>query len=269
MTQTHAILLAALFGVAQGNPALVANMWATNVTVTTTQTPWDSSAFSSGSSGNSLGSSLSGNSQAGGSSASSDVDLSGSFSWAGSEQSGSSGSYLRLWVWGLALVLCCCAAVLIGAVAFMAKPQKPRKAPQQRMAPPLPPPEAVNEQAVPFVQEQPQEQFVDMNQDSIPDVFQGLAPMAPLPTYSTPIPAYSTPQYTMAPQYTMQPQTTSYAAPATVAMPMVGSYGMQPQTYAGGLPTTTSYATAPYSGSAYIAGQNYGGAPVTYAGGVV
>lgn len=251
MMQTRAMSLLVLLGSCQGQMVLVGNV--TYLTATTTQTPWDSSFFSSGSS-DSLASSMSALSQGPGeSSASSNSDFSGSFSWAGSEQSGSSGSFLRLWIWAMMLVLCCCLVLGGALIAFMLQKQKPRTKPQrsQQALPPLAPPmqEELLEQQVAPVQE-----YADMNQDGIPDAFQ-----APLPTYSTPIPSYSTPTYaapaTTAYMQSLQPQTvampmaspytTSYAAPAT-------SYMAAPAPL---FPSTTSYATAtPYGGSAYMGG---------------
>merc|ERR1711988_1919954 len=93
-----------------------------NGTTTTTVTPWDSSASSSGTS-DSLASSNSASLHTG----SSGSDSSGSVTSSGSKASGSSGSYLELWQW-LLLTLCCC--LKCGALAACAAcmgGKKPKK----------------------------------------------------------------------------------------------------------------------------------------------
>merc|ERR1712072_1472481 len=86
--------------------------------VTTTLTPYDSSASSgSGTSSDSLNS-LSSGSVNEGSSAS---DSSGSGDSSGSTASGSSGVYLQIWQWVLLAALLCCCLGAIGAGATMGK----------------------------------------------------------------------------------------------------------------------------------------------------
>jgi hypothetical protein len=93
-------------------------------TATTTMTPWDSSASSSGDSGGSLDSSYSSSFKEDSfdSSAQTSIDSSGSAA------SGSSGSYMPLWMWAL-LLCCCCLCLAGGAAALM--PKKKKKVPKK------------------------------------------------------------------------------------------------------------------------------------------
>jgi hypothetical protein len=104
--------------------------------ITTTLTPWDSSASSSESlRTDSLDSLYSSSSQRDSSADSSDsLASSGSENSAESSMSGSSGSYMQLWQWLLLLgsLLACCAIV-----AALMKP-KPKPRPKPRPSPPPP-----------------------------------------------------------------------------------------------------------------------------------
>jgi len=109
----------------------------TQNTVTTTLTPWDSSASSSGEK-TSLDSSYSGSFKHG-----SSGDSSGSEASSGSTGSGSSGSFLRLWMWELLIALCClCCAACAAAGAMQKAPKKKKTAPKPA---PAPAPEPVEE----------------------------------------------------------------------------------------------------------------------------
>jgi hypothetical protein len=94
-------------------------------TITTTLTPWDSSASSSADS-DSLESSYSSSFKDDSSDSTTDTSDESS----GSAASGSSGSYMPLWMWSLA-ALCICCAVVAAAMA----PKKKKKVPKKKPAP--------------------------------------------------------------------------------------------------------------------------------------
>jgi len=216
-----------------------ANTVLCGATVTTTLTPWDSSASSD--SGTSLDSLYSSSFKTDSSSASIGKSSSGSSS--GSTASGSYGSFMQIWQW-LLLLACCCLCIGGGAGAAAGGKKKPKKKVTKKPSPASPAPVATPE----AVLEQP------------------LFSLQPLQTTSSLVPSYSmvaTPQY--APQMAYAaPVTTAYAAPATTAYAQP-AYAQQ---YAA--PATTAYAQPAYAQqyaapatTAYSTGVGgYGGYPM-------
>jgi len=251
----------------------------TTTTVSTTITPWDSSASSSADS-DSLESSWSSSfkeASSDSSASSGDTSLGSS----GSDASGSSGSYMFIWQW-LLLALCCCAA----AIAPLLKPKPKKKVPKKPTGPAKTtlasdhpagctylevvsqagfktgdtieigagtPVAEIHDVtglgsillSAPLMYPQPQGTPVQVLPDpKVPVQDSSSGTVQPVATTSTVIPSYAM----AAPTYAA-PATMAYAAPATTAYATAPvSYATQsyaaPATTAYAAPATTSYAVS-------------------------